>query len=59
MSEELRPCPFCGSNFVNMNRVGWWVVCENCGAEGPAKETREEALATWNRRANEGERHDK
>jgi len=54
--EEVKPCPFCGSDFVEINRGGWWGECGNCGAEGPAKETREEALAAWNLRDNEGEK---
>jgi len=53
--EELKPCPFFGSSFIDLNRGGWWVWCGECGAEGSVKETREEALAAWNRRANEGE----
>ena len=56
MSEELKPCPFCGTTFLGVQPSGWWVWCENCGAEGPAnKHARDEAITAWNRRANEGE----
>lgn len=53
MSEELKPCPFCGrghlfssSNQADMEFVG----CDDCGAEGPAREGLE-AIAAWNTRA--------
>ena len=59
MSEELKPCPFCGATFLGVQPGGWWVWCENCGAEGPAKHTREESIAAWNRRVKEGESNDK
>ena len=61
MSEELKRCPFCGGQ-INMvcgtDGVGY-VFCGVCNAEGPLEKSKEEAVAAWNRRANEGEGHDK
>ena len=36
MSEELKPCPFCGGEAsYKMHDDEWWVVsCDNCLAEG-------------------------
>lgn len=55
MSEELRPCPFCG---CNDERVGWWhgrdgmaIRCLVCGARMESWLTREELLLAWNRRS--------
>lgn len=41
MAETLRPCPFCGSDYVELHgayrtdraEVRAWVRCESCGAE--------------------------
>jgi hypothetical protein len=59
MSQELKPCPFCGerpkSLFTNLVlrlafwKAGWHIECR-CGAEGPKCITRERAEAAWNRR---------
>lgn len=57
MSEELKPCPFCGEADLlgfEQNKQGWVVVaCKNCGASGSnGRSTTEiEAAAFWNRRA--------
>ena len=57
MSEELKPCPFCGS-IPRLTSGGAedprkFVECTNlfCYAEGPRKVTRLEAITTWNSRA--------
>ncbi len=56
MSEELKPCPFCGSAraLVTMAAAAKFVRCARldggCGAEGPVKQTVAEAVAAWNRR---------
>lgn len=51
---ELLPCPFCGSD-----QVGWMIVTSNprqkvvgcaCGAEGPPRSKRADAIAAWNTR---------
>jgi Lar family restriction alleviation protein len=59
MSEELKPCPFCGSlkflegydsndSFCDIR----WVVCRGCGSCGPrlVNKAHIEAIAAWNRR---------
>lgn len=63
MTEELKPCPFCGgeaqrdsNNAHNGDRMDDWewfaVYCPNCGcAHTPPFKTTYEAIAAWNRRA--------
>lgn len=58
MPEELKPCPFCGSNFIfggpfQIGRGGplhYAYKCADCFAEGPICDTEEEAISAWNRR---------
>ena len=56
---ELKPCPFCGGNdiqidemesFWDKNETIWRVLCINCIAE-TAGDTKEQAIAAWNRRS--------
>lgn len=62
MSEQLKPCPFCGSECCY--DFSWeinycWYRCESCGAMGPealyqegeSAENEVSAAAQWNRRA--------
>ncbi|MBS1014455.1 Lar family restriction alleviation protein [Acetobacter persici] len=58
MSEELKSCPFCGSNHVtsattakrsSIHRVG----CMECFAFGPERKSTSEAITAWNTRAGE------
>ena len=54
MSQELKPCPFCGSDTVDYLKLSptcWTVACGPCETEGPAASTSEEAAETWNKRA--------
>lgn len=59
MSEiELRPCPFCGwaKPVWEVERLAYdWITyaafCANCEARGTVADTKQEAAATWNRRA--------
>jgi len=56
MDEELKRCPFCGSNDVDAD--GWsssetsGPACNNCGASaGDGSKTPEENIMLWNTRA--------
>lgn len=53
---ELKPCPFCGRNAVTVvddaTEEMFGVKCFNCGGMIDAKkETLDEAIEAWNRRA--------
>jgi Lar family restriction alleviation protein len=58
MSSELYPCPFCGSQEWEGDSRALSLVSDNssyviycrCGASGPVKDTKEEAIAHWNGR---------
>ena len=57
MSDELKPCPFCGGE-AKMNRVGngvYEIVCSNNGCrvqpETPRVGDETEAVKAWNTRA--------
>ena len=65
MSEELKPCPFCGRKAVIHVKDGVCVVCTECGAmtqcfidtyiQGkPTGKAVKTAIGRWNRRANNG-----
>lgn len=55
MSDELKPCPFCGSTDLlqENNHYGWAIVqCEECGACGPCINSgRKAANLSWNGRS--------
>lgn len=50
--DELKPCPFCGSDDRASHRDGMrnWIECHNCHATGPTRITKEGASAAWNER---------
>ncbi len=55
MSEQLKPCPFCGGRETSVCERDnlHFVMCDNCTAEGPAMEgvqSRLDAAKEWNRR---------
>lgn len=54
LKENLKPCPWCGSEsfFVDRDENGWYVECNGCLSQGPRAETQEKAEKAWNRRAN-------
>ena len=63
MTEELKPCPFCGSqpwSYDDANHsTAWEVECGNttCSAQPSVwKTTKAEAISAWNRRAGEEQR---
>lgn len=61
MSEQLKPCPFCGqSDKLNLGHLSdkdiiaddWFVECERCQfSQYAIHRRREHAIAAWNRRA--------
>ena len=69
MSEELKPCPFCGGKAVIHVNDGVRVVCTKCGvstqicvdtyASGqPTGGAVGRVIEMWNRRANDGKSSD-
>ena len=60
MSDDLKPCPFCGwdAPYVRTTGIETEVYCENCTAIGPLvhsvgpdEDVDEVAIKLWNRRA--------
>lgn len=54
MSEELKPCPFCGSEDVRTfetNDRDWYATCDGCGANTSYWSTEDEVRRRWNSRA--------
>lgn len=52
----LLPCPFCGGDAELAPSSGvspYFVVCNDCGAEGPPTSTRDCAMELWNHRTPE------
>ena len=55
MTEELKPCPFCGCEeveYCNTNEFSYWFRCVDCGTDSGTYNTnsKEEAVAFWNTR---------
>ena len=54
MSEELKPCPFCGSKNIRLwETTSPWVQCEKCLSSTATGYIKEEAVENWNRRTND------
>jgi len=54
--EIFYACPFCGFDEVELqlDLEKWFAIsCADCGAAGPTLETREAAIAAWNKRPRE------
>ena len=56
---DLKPCPFCGSRYINMNYIreddvleGAYVECANCGVSTRIYDDPDEVVEFWNRRSN-------
>jgi Lar family restriction alleviation protein len=54
---ELKPCPFCGGDKVDIHVSGmsgvalyYSVCCNECGSSGGLAEAKDEAIGLWNRR---------
>ena len=55
MLRELpAPCPFCGSQRTPPDLDGetgsWFIVCPDCGANGPSLTSKDDAVTAWNTR---------
>lgn len=51
MSEELKPCPFCGwGTIVDGGIIKHYCECYACHAKRKPCKTWEEAIEAWNRR---------
>jgi Lar family restriction alleviation protein len=52
MPKHLNPCPFCGSRKTHVSVFVsiYFVVCETCHADGPARYSEDEATDAWNAR---------
>lgn len=56
MSNELKPCPFCGNKYLWLEDIGirgtarYYVICTTCGAKSNFEKTPEEAMKKWNER---------
>lgn len=50
MSEELKPCPACGSTSISLasTKPVCYCVCSYCNMYGPEAMRQEEAIAAWN-----------
>lgn len=59
---ELKPCPFCGGDEIyltvasTVGKVYWAKVdCNRCFCGTSKKDTEEDAIEAWNRRATDGD----
>ncbi len=52
---KLKPCPFCGSVAITLEKVNFGetqVCCTNCGAKADSYLYEKSAIDAWNRRMN-------
>ena len=51
MSDELKPCPFCGSKSINIKgNKKRYAICYICAARTKNGDTTKEAIKRWNER---------
>lgn len=53
MSDELKPCPFCGGTSIRIDPAFIaepTAFCDDCGCEGPGAANTGAAIAAWNQR---------
>jgi len=52
-ADGLLPCPFCGWRAIvaDHSTIAWYAECVECACDGPVEESREAAIASWNRRS--------
>ncbi len=61
MSNEIKPCPFCGSDkslttemifpiSKKQNEFDWYVICNRCSVYGPYTSSEDGAIKKWNQR---------
>jgi len=55
VSEQLKPCPWCGSNYLHTEWGLGEVRCKTCNAIGPnaGQRTQSSAIAGWNARTDD------
>ena len=55
MADNIKPCPFCGSDDTEVVDMPpyWWIACRKCDAGGPMKGRKAPAIAAWNQRKEE------
>lgn len=51
MTEELKPCPFCGGKAELLVTGTYWYRCTDCGAETECDPDKNSAASLWNRRS--------
>ena len=55
MTEDLKPCPYCGAQAIIMNtqgdEKGYCVLCENCGILSGLCKDKQVLIKKWNTRA--------
>ena len=58
MSEQLKPCPFCGG-IPQLHAISfgdrWFVDCLKCLGRGTETYLRDDAISAWNKRPTQAE----
>jgi len=57
-SRTLKPCPWCATTWTALHIINYGnllsrVVCDNCEAEGPPENGKQDAIDAWNDRITE------